>query len=167
VKDKDTTLQEVRLGEICQVNLLGNIQITTQALQSLCESGVPVSYFSMGGWFYGTTTGMNTKNINLRRAQFRLAESEWFARSLARSLVAGKIRNQRVMLQRNHLEPKKSTLAAMKSLAESAESAESLETLLGIEGTAARYYFEQFAGMIKVGEAAEAGEFDGGTADAR
>jgi CRISPR-associated protein Cas1 len=147
------------------VNLLGNVQITTQAIQALCESGVPVSYFSMGGWFYGITTGMNTKNINLRRAQFRLADSEWFAKSLARNLVAGKIRNQRVMLQRNHLEPKKSTLAAMKTLAGSAKSAESLESLLGIEGTAARYYFEEFAGMIKVGNGAAEDDFDGGTAE--
>jgi len=165
VKDKEKTVQEIRVGEICQVNLLGNIQISTQAVQVLCESGIPVSYFTGGGWFYGITSGMNKKNINLRRAQFRLADSEWFARSLACSLVAGKIRNQRVMMQRNHLEPKKQTLAGMKSLAESAEAAESLESLLGYEGTAARYYFEDFAGMIKVGKA-EDGEFDGATAGA-
>ncbi len=149
VKDKDKTVQEVRIGEVCQVNLLGNVQITTQAVQSLCEAGVPVSYFSMGGYFYGITTGMNTKNVALRRAQFRLADSEWFPLSLARTLVAGKIRNQRTMLQRNHVEPQKAALAGMKAAAERAERAESLETLLGIEGAAARTYFEQFAGMIK------------------
>jgi len=155
VKDKDKTVQEVRIGEICQVNLLGNIQISTQAVQSLCEAGVPVSYFSMGGYFYGITTGMNTKNVALRRAQFRLADSEWFPLSLARVLVAGKIRNQRTMLQRNHIEPKKSSLDVMKGLAEHAEQSESLESLLGIEGSAARVYFEDFAGMIKPDEEAE------------
>jgi len=152
VKDKDKTVQEVRIGEVCQVNLLGNIQISTQAIQSLCEAGVPVSYFSMGGYFYGITTGLNTKNVALRRSQFRLAESEWFPLSLARALVAGKIRNQRTMLQRNHIEPKKSSLGAMKAMADRAERAENLESLLGIEGTAARAYFEQFAGMIKPGD---------------
>lgn len=156
VKDKDKTVQEVRIGEICQVNLLGNIQISTQAVQSLCEAGVPVSYFSMGGYFYGITTGMNTKNVALRRSQFRLADSEWFALSLARTLVAGKIRNQRTMLQRNHIEPTKSSLGLMKAMADRAERAESLETLLGIEGTAARAYFEDFAGMIKPGDEPEA-----------
>jgi CRISPR-associated protein Cas1 len=155
VKDKDKTVQEVRMGEVCQVNLMGNIQISTQAVQSLCEWGVPVSYFSMGGYFYGITTGMNTKNIALRRAQFRLADSPWFSLGLARTLVAGKIRNQRTMLQRNHIEPKKSSLALMKAMADRAETAESLEALLGIEGMAARAYFEEFAGMIKVGEAEE------------
>jgi CRISPR-associated protein Cas1 len=156
VKDKDKTVQEVRIGEICQVNLLGNIQISTQAVQSLCEAGVPVSYFSMGGYFYGITTGLNTKNVALRRSQFRLADSEWFPLSLARALVAGKIRNQRTMLQRNHIEPNKSSLGGMKALADRAERAQNLESLLGFEGSAARMYFEEFAGMIKSGEETEA-----------
>ena len=138
VKDKEKVVQEVRIGEVCQVNLLGNVQITTQAVQSLCEAGVPVTYFSMGGFFYGITTGLNTKNVTLRRSQFRLADSEWFPLTLARALVAGKIRNQRTMLQRNHIEPKKSVLSAMKGSSERAERAESLEALLGIEGSAAR-----------------------------
>ncbi|HEY3840019.1 MAG TPA: CRISPR-associated endonuclease Cas1 [Bryobacteraceae bacterium] len=155
VKDKDKTVQEVRIGEVCQVNLLGNIQISTQAVQSLCEAGVPVSYFSMGGFFYGITTGLNTKNVVLRRWQFRLADSEWFPLSLARALVAGKIRNQRTMLQRNHIEPDKSSLGVMKAMAERAERAENLESLLGIEGMAARAYFEEFAGMIKSGDDSE------------
>jgi CRISPR-associated protein Cas1 len=152
VKEKDKTVQEVRIGEVCQVNLMGNIQISTQAVQSLCESGVPVTYFSMGGYFYGITTGLNTKNVALRRSQFRLADSERFALELAQKLVAGKIRNQRTMMQRNHVEPRKMALGAMKAAAERAERAESLEVLLGIEGSAARVYFEDFAGMIKIGE---------------
>ncbi len=155
VKDKDKSVQEVRIGEVCQVNLLGNIQISTQAVQSLCDAGVPVTYFSMGGYFYGITTGLNTKNVALRRSQFRLADSEWFPLSLARALVAGKIRNQRTMLQRNHVEPKKPSLIGMKALAERAEQAENLESLLGIEGSAARLYFEEFAGMIKPGDEPE------------
>jgi CRISPR-associated protein Cas1 len=154
VKDKEKLLQEVRIGEICQVNLMGNVQITTQAVQALCEAEVPVCYFSMGGWFYGITLGLNTKNVFLRRNQFRLAEQEYFARTIARRLVAGKIRNQRTLLQRNHVEPKRETLVGMKAMAERAEGAGSLEELLGIEGNAARLYFGEFAGMMKPDEEA-------------
>jgi CRISPR-associated protein Cas1 len=150
VKDKDSMVQEIRLGEISQLNLMGNIQITTQAVQALCESETPVCYFSQGGWFYGVTTGMNTKNVFLRRAQFRLADQEWFCLNLARKLVAGKIRNQRTMLLRNHVEPDAQSLAGMKAMMEDAESARSLDELLGIEGNAARLYFGAFSGMIKV-----------------
>jgi CRISPR-associated protein Cas1 len=165
VKDREKLLQEVRIGEICQVNLMGNVQITTQAVQALCEAEVPVCYFSMGGWFYGITTGLNTKNVFLRRNQFRLSEQEYFARTIARRLVAGKIRNQRTLLQRNHVEPKRQTLAGMKDMAERAEEAGSLEELLGIEGNAARMYFGDFAGMMKPDEEAGTGplpfEMDG------
>ena len=152
IKDKDKVVQEARLGEINQVNLLGNIQISTQAVQTLCEAAIPISYFSMGGYFYGITTGMNQKNVALRRSQFRLADSPSFPLFFARSLVAGKIRNQRTLLQRNHIEPTADSLSALKSQAERAERAPDLETLLGIEGYAARVYFQEFAGMIKAGD---------------
>ncbi|HLI84099.1 MAG TPA: CRISPR-associated endonuclease Cas1 [Bryobacteraceae bacterium] len=152
VRDKDKLVQEARLMEICQVSLMGNVQISTQAVQALCEAGIPICYFSMGGWFYGITFGLNQKNVFLRRSQFRLAEQEYFARGLARRLVAGKVRNQRTLLQRNHIEPERNVLAGLKDMAERAEEARSLEELLGIEGNAARLYFGAFAGMIKAGE---------------
>jgi CRISPR-associated protein Cas1 len=166
VKDQSqTAVQEVRMGEICQVSLMGNVQISTQAVQSLCEAEIPICYFSGGGWFYGITTGLNQKNVFLRRSQFRLADQEYFARSLARRLVAGKIRNQRTLLQRNHVEPDRNTLAGMKEMAERAEAAGSLDELLGLEGNAARLYFGQFSGMIKTDEdthpAALCFDFDG------
>jgi CRISPR-associated protein Cas1 len=149
IKEKDKLVQEVRIGEMCQLNVFGNIQLSTQAIQTLCENEVPIAYFSMGGWFYGVTQGLGVKNIFLRREQFRLADVPSFCLRLAKALVVGKIRNQRTMLQRNHLEPPPHALAIMKELADDAERAESLEQLLGIEGNAARIYFQHFAGMIK------------------
>src|SRR5262249_9525416 len=53
VKDKDKLIEEVRMRDVSHVALFGNVQISTQAIQSLCEQEVPVTYFSMGGWFYG------------------------------------------------------------------------------------------------------------------
>lgn len=152
VHEKEKLLQEVRINEICQLNLFGNIQLTTQALQALCEQEVPIAYFSFGGWFYGLTHGLGVRNIYLRREQFRLADVPAFSLRIARSLVAGKIRNQRTLLQRNHLEPPAAALVSLRSAISDAERAESLEELLGIEGNAARIYFQNFAGMIKVDE---------------
>lgn len=152
VKEKDAVVQQIRIGEVCQVNLMGNVQVSSQAMQTLLESQVPVCYFSMGGWFYGIAAGLNSKNVFLRRAQYRLAEEEWFARGLASRLVVGKIKNQRTMLQRNHIEPPAEALLGLKQMAEAAERAQGLEELLGIEGNAARIYFAHFGGMIKAGD---------------
>jgi CRISPR-associated protein Cas1 len=152
VRDRQGSVTEIRINEICQLNIVGNVQISTQAIQALCQSEIPICYFSQSGWFYGITTGLNTKNVFLRRAQFRLAEEEWFALALARQLVAGKIRNQRTLLQRNHLEPPADALATLKQLAEAAAGAPSMDQLLGIEGLAARVYFQNFSGMIKLND---------------
>jgi CRISP-associated protein Cas1 len=58
VKDENKTLEQIRIGDIGHVSLFGNIQLSTQAIQVLCEKEVPITYFSMGGWFYGITRAM-------------------------------------------------------------------------------------------------------------
>jgi CRISPR-associated protein Cas1 len=73
-----------------------------------------------------------------------------FCLRIARAIVATKIRNQRTMLQRNHVEPPARALDALKRLAKQALDAGSLDSLLGVEGTAAHYYFGHFSGMLKV-----------------
>jgi CRISPR-associated protein Cas1 len=149
VKDKDKLVQEIRLNEICQLNIMGNIQLSTQAVQALCEAEIPICYFSMGGWFYGITTGLCTKNVFLRQRQFAAAEEPSFCKRLARELVAGKIRNQRTFLLRNHVEPEENILRELKEMAERADECTSMETLLGLEGNAARLYFGAFGGLLK------------------
>ena len=152
VKDKDRLIEEVRMRDVSHVALFGNIQISTQAIQSLCEQEVPVTYFSMGGWFYGITRGHAMKNVFLRMEQFRLARDEATCLSLARQFVHGKIRNHRTLLMRNHLEPPEPIILKLKRASEDALAATSIEELLGIEGAAAGQYFQQFSGMVKVEE---------------
>jgi CRISPR-associated protein Cas1 len=84
--------------------------------------------------------------------QFRLARDEGKCLALARQFVHGKIRNHRTLLMRNHLEPPEPAILKLKRASEDALAAESLETLLGIEGAAASQYFQQFSGMIKIGD---------------
>jgi len=160
VKEKEAVRQELRMHEVSQINLMGNVQVTTQAMHALMEEEVPVCYFSQGGWFYGMTNGLSTKNVFLRRSQFRLAEEDWFCLKLAKQLVAGKIKNHRVMLMRNHIEPPPIVVDQLKRMIDRVEVAQSLEELLGVEGNAARLYFGEFSGMIKVEEGEERLAFD-------
>lgn len=160
VKEKGRVIQEVRLREISQVNTFGSVTVTGPALQALCWAEKPVAHFSFGGWFAGMTTGLGLKNVFLRIEQMRRADDEGFCLLMARSVVATKIRNQRTLLQRNHVEPSRFVLARMKQLADDAADAASAPTLLGIEGSAARLYFEQFAGMLKPEEGDELPPFD-------
>jgi len=151
VKEQGKVIQEVRLREINQVNLFGNIQLSTQAMQALLELDIPLVLHSQHGYFYGMLQGTGLKNILLRREQFRLADDPGGSLRIAKALVAGKIRNQRVMLMRNHVSPPAEPIVELKQLVRKAEQVTRAESLLGIEGTAARIYFQHFSGMIKPG----------------
>jgi CRISPR-associated protein Cas1 len=152
IKEDGKVVQEIRLREINQVNLFGNIQVSTQAMQKLCELNVPLVMHSQNGYFQGMVQGTGLKNILLRREQFRLADDSPRSLRIAKALVAGKIRNQRVMLMRNHIDPPTRAIAELKRAVMKADRAGSSQSLLGIEGTAARIYFQHFAGMLKPGE---------------
>lgn len=95
------SVQDVRLLEVSQVCLLGNIQVSVQTLRTLCERGIPICYFSSGGWFYGITHGLIHKNVELRIRQFRVASEHTLSLTIARNFIEGKIKNQRTMLRRN------------------------------------------------------------------
>lgn len=158
VKDRDKLVDEFRMRDVSHVALFGNIQISTQAVQTLCEKEIPITYFSMGGWFYGITRGHTMKNVFLRMEQFRLARDKQTCLALAKRFVNGNIRNHRTMLMRNHVEAPAPVVMKLKRAADDALGAASVEELLGIEGAAASLYFQNFGGMIKGAE--DAGEPD-------
>lgn len=149
VKDKDRLVEEVRVMDVCHVALFGNIQISTQAVRRLCDEDIPVTWFSMGGWFYGMTRGHSLKNVLLRIEQFRHAADPVSCLRLAQQFVRGKIHNHRVLFMRNHVEPPERTRLRLGQAREDALATRSLEELLGVEGSSAAVYFAQFGGMIR------------------
>jgi len=156
----DGTKQELLCKDISHVALFGNVQCTTQSLRTLVAQGIPVAFFTYGGWFVGFLHGLDLTNALLRHDQHVMAERRWFCLELARELVVGKIENQRVLIQRNHIEPPPEVLVGLKHLARLAAEAPDLESLRGIEGAAGRLYFQHFDGLIKRGKAEAAEEED-------
>ena len=156
---RDGTSTSVRTREVSQLNVLGNVQLTAAAIQELCQRGIPVGLFSYGGWFYGTVQGFTEKNVLLRIAQFEWAADAGRRLGIAREIVAGKIANCRTLLRRNAGEPVAGALAALKRIGHEALGAASEAELLGIEGNAARVYFEQF-GKLLAPRSGKAGAFD-------
>lgn len=149
IKERGKVVQEVRLLDVSQLCLFGNVQVTTQAQKELIERGVPVCYFTYGGWFYGMATGPMHKNVELRRAQYAAAADDLQSLCLAIRFVEAKIKNSRTLLRRNGLGVADEALDRLADLAKEAVKAESQESLLGLEGMAARIYFSQFGTMLK------------------
>jgi len=149
VKDKETPVGEFRLADLHHVALFGAVQLSAAAVQALCEKDIPITYFTLGGWFYGMTRGHSLTNVFTRIEQFRQAGDEQLRLAHARLFVHGKLRNQRTLLMRNHISPPKEILQRLKYAAQAALCAGSTAELMGIEGAGAMAYFGNFAGMLK------------------
>jgi CRISP-associated protein Cas1 len=126
----------------------GAVQITAQAAETCLELGIDVSYFSPAGRFIGLLRGLPASGVDARRGQYRLFELPGVRLQLAREVIRAKIHNQRVMLMRNGDAPDR-VLNLMSGFRDATESARDLTSLLGIEGSAAALYFEQFESMLK------------------
>jgi CRISPR-associated endonuclease Cas1/CRISPR-associated protein Cas4 len=152
-------LATARLAEVSQVVIYGNAYVTTPALQELMRREIPVTWHSHGGWFIGHTVGLGHRNVEVRTQQWRQSFDAAFCLRLARSLVVAKIRNARTLLRRNWRgEPApEDLLARLDRDRQEAETARDIEALLGMEGLAARRYFEGFAGCLAPGSLAEGG----------
>jgi len=149
VKRRQEVLQKVKLLDVSQVCLLGNVQVTSQAVREIAAAGIPIAHFSYGGWFHALTSGLVHKNVELRTAQFTAAADPRRCVRLARQFVAGKIRNARTLLRRHLGDDGLELIRQLARFVRKAKTARDCASLLGIEGTAAKEYFAGFARLLK------------------
>jgi CRISPR-associated endonuclease Cas1 len=152
VNDEEAGETIVRMMDISDVALFGNVAITTPALTALLERDIPVSFHSHGGWFRGMAHGVGHRNVDIRTAQYRLSFDEAACLRFARDLVEAKVFNQRTMLRRNWRgteTTRQDCLDRLSAARRATRGAASAATLLGIEGDAAATYFRGLAGLLK------------------
>jgi CRISPR-associated protein Cas1 len=126
IRRKDERLASVRMLDVSQLCLYGNVQVSTQLLKELFAREVPVCWFSYGGWFSGMATGLPGRNVELRRRQVAVAGQGGI--ELARRFVWGKIRNSRTLLRRNGRSRSDAVLEQLYGLAQQALAATSTPT---------------------------------------
>jgi CRISP-associated protein Cas1 len=147
--ERETKLR-VPLHHLTAVVCFGHVGLSAPLMHRLADDGIALVLLDSNGRFKARLEGAVTGNVLLRQAQFRRAENLAFALDTARACVAGKIKNTRHVLQRGAREAKAEPEA--KLLARRADdlaaslralpAAGDLDTLRGVEGEAARQYFE-------------------------
>jgi len=144
------------------IHMLGSIvcfgQVTASPfLLGFCgERGVGVSFLSANGRFLARVEGPVSGNVLLRRAQYRRSDDPRASADLARSIVGAKIANSRTVLLRAVRDRPQSAGAdalrgAAAALAQHVTSLPEglpLDAVRGIEGSAARAYFEVFDHLV-------------------
>jgi CRISP-associated protein Cas1 len=138
-----------KLKDVSQLVICGNISVSAQTIQLLCEASIPVVHLSRGHWFYGVTQGITLRNAYDRAAQFRAATDPARVLAFARAIVAAKGANQRTLLQRNASPRAEPEVEEMATLLRKVEHLPDVEALLGIEGAVAAKYFARFGAMLR------------------
>lgn len=167
VVSREGEVLRVLTKDVSHLALFGPCQVTTQAVHHLLRAGVGVSYHTTTGTLLGMTHALSTRNIGLRRAQYRAADDAPRCLEIARALVTSKIRNQRTVLRRQlrgqagHAELEARVDAALERMQISLRAAErcsSIDVVRGHEGEAASQYFGVFKLLLPE---PWANEFDG------
>lgn len=127
-----------------QVVLMGNPQVTGDALVYALELGVPVHYLSSFGKHLGSALPSYSRNGQLRLAQYGLYHDPGRRLELVRSLIEAKVQNQYSVLYRHG--HKENPLKARKK---AVSQQNTLDQVRGIEGMAAREYFACWPTMLK------------------
>ena len=155
--DNDTLRVEVERETRLRVPLhhrnavvcFGHVSLSSPLMHRLAEEGKALVLLDIHGRFKARLEGETSGNVLLRRAHHQALDRPAFVLELARTVVAGKIRNQRQVLQRGAREAKLDEESArldrvVDDLAASLRAlpgAVDLDTVRGIEGEAARGYF--------------------------
>ncbi len=134
----------------------GNVMCSPFLLGLCGENNVHISFLTENGRFLARVHGRVSGNVLLRRAQYRQADDETMSASIARSVIAGKIANSRIvvlraMRDRAGGQDVSALSRAARRLADSfdvLDKARTLDEIRGIEGDAARNYFEAFDDLI-------------------
>ncbi|WP_322747563.1 MULTISPECIES: CRISPR-associated endonuclease Cas1 [unclassified Frankia] len=147
VRRKGELIASARLIDVSHLSVFGNVQVSTPPVRELFAREVPTCWFSYGGWFSGIAHGLPGKNVDLRQRQVVAAAQGGLA--IAREMIQGKIRNGRTLLRRNARDPIPDTLDRLAQGVKAAEGATSAAILLGVEGAAARTYFQAFPTMLR------------------
>jgi CRISP-associated protein Cas1 len=63
-----------RLIDVSHLAVFGNVSVGSALLRECFDAGIPVLWFTHGGWFSGVATGMPPGNVGVRMRQHRAAD---------------------------------------------------------------------------------------------
>ncbi len=156
VRIEQTTALRVPVHTLASIVCFGNVGCSPFLLGMCGERGVTLTFLTENGRFLARVQGPVSGNVLLRREQYRRADDPSASAALATACIIGKVANCRTVLQRglrdhggkldesavqtavDHL------FAALRALQQNP----SLEQVRGIEGDAARIYFQALDHLI-------------------
>ena len=146
-------LVKIPLIRIDNISVIGNVQITAQALQTMMRSGIDVHFFSYSGEYLGKMAAESSKNIFLRFEQYGFYLQMDRRLDMARRIIDNKIHNQINLIRYHRWSGSeydwKRDVARMEKYLSLLPEKNTSNEILGIEGICSNIYFRSFGQMLK------------------
>ncbi|WP_072619846.1 CRISPR-associated endonuclease Cas1 [Spirulina major] len=140
----DTWLnRSVAAQTIEQIILMGHPTITGEALTTALDLGIPVHYLSSFGKYLGSALPQQSRNGQLRLAQYGLYHDPIPRLHSVQAIVRAKIHNQALVLAKHA-----TSADRLRHHKAQIKSQASIDQVRGIEGIAARDYFAGWQAML-------------------
>jgi CRISPR-associated protein Cas1 len=151
----ECTLLDVPCHEIDAVLIFGNVHVTTQAVRTLMEHGIEMALLTRRGKLLCQLTPPMAKNVLLRLAQYQRTQDKAFCLATARAIVAAKIASGLQFIRQHTSNYRGQSMAQelreLQRCSERVDATADTSALFGIEGNAARVYFQAFGKMLRSG----------------
>lgn len=138
--------KSIPVENIDNIIIFGGIQVSTACIQQLLLKGIPLTWLSKNGSYFGRLESTSHINIDRQRMQFRKSDDEKFSLEISKKFIKGKFTNQRTILMRANKMLKNGDMSdiilKMSVYSKKIDEAKTIEELMGIEGFFAKMYYQ-------------------------
>lgn len=145
------TIMEIPAEVLEGLVLIEDVQVSSQAMVELLKRGIPVTWISSVGKFFGRLESTQHVNVFKQKQQMLLQDLP-FSLELGKKIIFAKVHNQIIVLRRYNrrmqLENISRIIRNILATRKNINSAKTKEQLMGYEGIIARLYFEALGKIV-------------------
>ncbi len=126
---------------LSDIVLMGNIQITEQALKLLITNNISITHATKSGQIYAFTNTMQSERCTLRLIQYECFLNYEFRLSLAKTFCRKKVNEQKNYLLSEKRRISKEYITNINKTLVRLDKCKTIDEVMGIEGQIAKLYF--------------------------
>jgi len=156
VQKSEAELARIPLHNLESIVAFGYTGASPALMGTCAKKNIGLSFMTQSGKFLARVTGESRGNVTLRKAQYRISDSDAQSACIAKNFIIGKVFNARWVIERAtrdyslrlDVDKLKRVSQFMAKSLGSIANCESLEQLRGFEGESSSQYFSIFDDLI-------------------
>lgn len=144
-------IQSIPVESVEVIQILGNVQISTQCMTRCLLDGIDIIFFSTRGVYHGRLISSHGKNPKRQRKQSICTKDDAFSLMICKSIISAKIHNQTILIRRYNRKQQldlSKFYQNMKTAIRKIGQCTSVNEVLGHEGFAASLYFKILSKLV-------------------